>query len=253
MRIPLIAAVVALLAVFSMLGFSKLFNDYPATTIDGKVVTQPVSSGSAFMVKYVGAYPDDLSDADRKAVDATLFNLLKQPYNLRNWQLCKAELTAEARATQAWADAMRKYPDDKPYVHPNNDLDRYDFFTGRAQAMRNAAKLAEDHNIACIDEPTDAGHWLEFALALPSGTRKVVVPDLYVLLYVFESAEWIVAADPPVCADGAQANWDAANARPIDKAEATGHESWSERSKYEALEQFAAMKDLRTAQSYVHC
>lgn len=253
MRGLLIATVVALTMVFGILGFSKLFNDYPATTIDGKVVTQPTSSGSAFTVKYASAYPDDLSDADRKAVDTTLFDLLKQPYNLRNWQLCKAELTAEARATQAWADAMRKYPEDKPHTHPNNDLDRYDFFTGRAQAMRNAAKLAEEHNIACIDEPTDTGHWLEFTLALPSGTRKVVIPDRYVLLYVFESAEWIVVANPPVCADGAQANWDAANTRPIDEVEATGHESWSERAKHAALEQFAAIKELRTARGYVHC
>lgn len=259
MRTPLIVVCSVLALVFVALGVSRIVNGDPSKTTPannylGKIVVASEASGGAFTIKYADADPNDVSDTDRHAVDRQLLvDLLSQPDNLRGWQLCKQELVAEARATQAWADAMRMYPEDKPYAHPDNDPARYDFFSGRAQAMRVAAELAEGRQIACIDDPTVAHRWLEFTLKLPSGMRRVVIPDLYVLLYMFESAEWIVTANPPVCADGAQANWDAANARPIDKTEATDHESWSERSKYEALEQFAAMKDLRAALGYVHC
>lgn len=222
---------------------------------DGRVVADPGINGSSYSPVYTDkARPELMSADDWHFFEDWLAPLMASPHNLRGWQMCQAELLAEARATQAYADAFRIYPRDMPYnVDPASEPDDEAVqWAKRAQIMRTAAALAVQANVACIDEPTSAAHWLEFNLKVDGATRKIAVPDTYILLYVLETGEQIIR-DSKICTPHTHVRWEQINARPVATVEANDGPTFSEREKYRILEQIGAQEDLEIAMGRKTC
>ncbi|HSE61758.1 MAG TPA: hypothetical protein VLA88_05705, partial [Candidatus Saccharimonadales bacterium] len=82
--------------------------------------------------------------------------------NLRQWQLCAAELTYGAEKSQASGDAVIKFPLDRPSHYPDTpaDLTRKAGLHYRyASALYKAAELADDYGIECTKPPvTEYAH-----------------------------------------------------------------------------------------------
>lgn len=191
----LLATVAALLVCVLALGLALLYHlrqqvlaEVSTSTSDTAQIVTAGQVGAIVPADQAALLKSDLfpafvdikpeGDLDETEIQLLINQALTQPANLKNWQLCAAELKAAAAFHRGGVEAARAAPTPDVSLLTGKD---FGFASATASIYEQAAFQAEQQNIGCAVKDSAKARWLAFTVTVYGQPRQLALSDTRVM------------------------------------------------------------------------